>query len=663
MNLNTQQREAIEWLHTPLLVLAGAGSGKTRVITEKITHLIRHGWPAHQIAAITFTNKAAQEMQERVAKLVNGKDAKALTVCTFHSLGMRILREEAPVIGLKKHFSILDAADSARIVAEHLGSSGREPLMHAQHQISLWKNELTDPETAAHQAKDAWQQQIAAVYAAYQDTLASYQAVDFDDLIGLPCRILDRHPESRHRWQLRLRYLLIDECQDTNASQYRLMKLITGQDGRFTAVGDDDQSIYAWRGADINNLRRLQDDYPDLKIIKLEQNYRSSARILRVANAVIAHNPKVFSKSLWSRHDEGAPVTILTCRDETHEAETVVQKINNAVLLKKCAYRDFAVLYRGNHQARLFEEALRSQRIPYRISGGQSFFERTEIKDILAWVRLAANSADDPAFLRAITTPKRGIGNTTLEKLNDYARQAHVSLFQAASSPHVTAALATASRHALEHFMTLVQTFLARAPNDSAGVWIHDLVKAIHYESWLEQTHEGKSIQTRWRNVQDLLAWLDKKGRDDGKNIIELAQTIALMTLLEGRDDEDPDAVRLSTLHAAKGLEYPHVFIVGCEEGLLPHENSIADNLIEEERRLMYVGITRAEKTLTLTHAKKRRRAGNWQFGEPSRFLEEIPPQEVQILGRDDTAPIVSTEEGRALFRERRRRAQTQKDG
>ena len=649
MKLNPQQQAAVEYLGGALFVLAGAGSGKTRVITEKIAYMITQaGYKPHHIAAITFTNKAAKEMQERVSARLGREQTRGLTVCTFHSLGMRILREEAQHIGYKKNFSILDASDSARIIGELLGSSGREAVFKAQHQISLWKNNLQTPEVAFQVADDDWAKQIAQVYAAYQTTLAHYQAVDFDDLIRLPTLLLQQNSEVRLKWQQRLQYLLIDECQDTNACQYALMRALVGLEGRFTAVGDDDQSIYAWRGANMENLRRLQEDYPQIKIIKLEQNYRSTARILKVANHVIANNPKLFPKTLWSQLGEGEVVRVVACQSETHEAEFVAQQIARNKLIYGANFADFAILYRGNHQARLFEDALRSARIPYQISGGQSFYDKAEIKDVLSYLRLLANPDDDPAFLRAATTPKRGIGDTTLGKLNDYAKQHECSLFQAAQSMEALAALNAKNREAVQQFVYLMQDYQARAAADDAGEVVQNLLQEIEYEAYLAGADEGgKAAEIRWQNVQDLAGWLAKKGEEGEKNLIELTQTIALMTLLEGRDDGEIDAVKMSTLHASKGLEYPFVYLVGCEEGLFPHADSVEAGALEEERRLMYVGITRAKQQLTLTHCIKRKRQGTFVFPEPSRFINEMPQGDLDILGRKGGKPIVSKEEGR----------------
>ena len=649
MKLNPQQQAAVEYLGGALFVLAGAGSGKTRVITEKIAYMITQaGYKPHHIAAITFTNKAAKEMQERVLARLGREQTRGLTVCTFHSLGMRILREEAQHIGYKKNFSILDASDSARIIGELLGSTVREAVFKAQHQISLWKNNLQTPEAAFQVADDDWAKQIAQVYAAYQTTLAHYQAVDFDDLIRLPTLLLQQNSEVRLKWQQRLQYLLIDECQDTNACQYALMRALVGLEGRFTAVGDDDQSIYAWRGANMENLRRLQEDYPQIKIIKLEQNYRSTARILKVANHVIANNPKLFPKTLWSQLGEGEVVRVVACQSETHEAEFVAQQIARNKLIYGANFADFAILYRGNHQARLFEDALRSARIPYQISGGQSFYDKAEIKDVLSYLRLLANPDDDPAFLRAATTPKRGIGDTTLGKLNDYAKQHECSLFQAAQSMEALAALSAKNREAVQQFVYLMQDYQARAAADDAGEVVQNLLQEIEYESYLAGADEGgKAAEIRWQNVQDLAGWLAKKGEEGEKNLIELTQTIALMTLLEGRDDGEIDAVKMSTLHASKGLEYPFVYLVGCEEGLFPHADSVEAGALEEERRLMYVGITRAKQQLTLTHCIKRKRQGTFVFPEPSRFINEMPQSDLDILGRKGGKPIVSKEEGR----------------
>ncbi len=651
MKLNPQQQEAIEYLGGPLLVLAGAGSGKTRVITQKIAYMIRKKhFQAHKIAAITFTNKAAKEMQERIALQLDKSESKGLTVCTFHSLGMRMLREDAAAVGYKKQFSILDSSDSQKIIQEIIGSSGKDAIFKTQGQLSLWKNDLISPEQALLMAENEWERQMAQVYASYQATLQAYQAVDFDDLIKLPAEILKNNAEIRYKWQERFQYLLIDECQDTNACQYTLMRQLTGLEGRFTAVGDDDQSIYAWRGANVENLKLLQQDYPHLKVIKLEQNYRSTARILKVANQVISHNPtKLFEKKLWSEFGMGDEIQVITCQHERHEAEVVASKILQSKLQRgdSAKYNDYAILYRGNHQAKLFEEALRSQRIPYQISGGQSFFDRAEIKDILAYVRLLINEHDEPAFLRAITTPKRGIGEVTLAKLNEFAQVHQLSLFEAASHPEAIKLLPSKNQADVNQFILLLADLSHKAQTLTAGEFMGHLLEMIQYENHLYATEEGKRGEMKWKNIQDLVRWLNNKGEQDNKNIIELGQTIALMNLLEGKDEDEIDSVKMLTLHASKGLEYPHVFLVGCEEGLFPHAECQEDDKIEEERRLMYVGITRAQKSLMLTHCVKRKKAGQWQFSDPSRFINEMPQGDLRFFGRKNSEPIVSKNEGK----------------
>jgi ATP-dependent DNA helicase Rep len=638
-HLNPQQREAVKYLDGPLLVLAGAGSGKTRVITYKIAHLIREcGYSPANIAAITFTNKAAREMSERAAKLLQGSASRGLTVTTFHSLGLQILRAEAAKLGYKPRFSILDAADSMHLLAEIIKTTDKGELRSAQQRISLWKNALVSPGAALRDAEDEAELSAARIYRAYQDTLAAYQAVDFDDLIRLPVELFQRDEESLARWSGKLRYLLIDEYQDTNACQYQLLKLLAGVRGAFTAVGDDDQAIYAWRGADVENLRVLQRDYPGLQVVKLEQNYRSTVRILRTANRLIAHNAKLFEKRLWSDLGLGDPIQVTAARDEEHEAETVVMRLLAHKFEHRTRFSDYAILYRGNHQSRVFEQVLRNEKVPYQQSGGSSFFERAEIKDIVAYLRLLANSDDDPAFIRALTTPKRGLGAQTLEKLGQYAAQRRISLFAAAFEAGAESLVGAKQHQGLMTFCRFINNLQFRAAREPAGRILEDLLKAIGYEAHLFDTEETRTAQTKWNNVQDFAAWLTKKGEEEQRSLIDLTQTIALLNILESRDDRETDAVRLSTLHAAKGLEFPHVFLVGVEEGILPHRECVDAGLVEEERRLMYVGITRAQKSLTVTYCRKRKRGREWQGCEPSRFIAELGEEDVRFSGREASA-------------------------
>lgn len=645
--LNPQQREAVRHLDTPLLVLAGAGSGKTGVITHKIAYLVKECEIAAQhIAAITFTNKAAREMHERVEKLLGSNAAKGLTVSTFHSLGARLLRQEAKHCGLKPGFSILDAADTTALFQDLLGATADKGHVRAvQTRISLWKNALLDPEAAAKAAVDELEHGAAKCYAEYQRTLQAYQAVDFDDLIRVPVLLFEQNQEVLSRWQNRLRHLLVDEYQDTNTCQYRMMKLLAGPRASFTAVGDDDQSIYAWRGADIENIRALQHDYPTLKIIKLEQNYRSTTRILHAANSLIAHNPKVFEKRLWSDKGHGEAINVTTCRDGDQEAEWVATRLLTHKFEHRSKWSDYAILYRGNHQARAFEQQLRNNKVPYQLSGGQSFFERTEIKDVISYLRLLANSDEDPAFIRAITTPRRGIGGATLEALGTYAGQRHISLFAAAceagAEQHVNAkALAS-----VREFCDFINRMEWRAVKEPAAVVLNDLLRAIGYETYLFESLEPREAESKWANVNDFVGWLGRKGEDESKTLVELTQTIALITMLD-KQDQESDAVQLATLHAAKGLEFQHVFLVGIEEGLLPHRESLDPAKLEEERRLMYVGITRARASLTLTHCEKRKQGKEWRDCEPSRFIGEMGTE--LKLSNPRTTTSVGKEEGKA---------------
>ncbi|MGL6047827.1 MAG: UvrD-helicase domain-containing protein [Vogesella sp.] len=650
LQLNPPQRDAIKYVDGPLLVLAGAGSGKTRVITQKICHLIREcGYQAKHIAAITFTNKAAREMLERVGKLMDSRELKGITVSTFHSLGMHILRQEAPHLGYKTQFSILDSYDAAKIISDILKSTHKDEVRKVQSRISLWKNELLDADAALVAADNEFDRICATTYCAYQATLIAYQAMDFDDLIRLPVGLFQTHPEVLIKWQGRLRYLLIDEYQDTNTCQYLLVKLLAGVRGLFTAVGDDDQSIYAWRGANMENLRLLQHDFPALKIVKLEQNYRSTARILRAANSVISNNPKLFEKQLWSELGLGEPIHAVMCKDEDHEAEIVVQRLLAHKFEYRTEFKDYAILYRGNYQSRVFETVLRNQRIPYQMAGGQSFFDKPEIKDVLAYLRLIANPDDDPAFIRALTTPKRGVGATTLEKLGASAALFDKSLFASAGEPGFRVQVQDAQLKPLEDFCRFITSLQYRATREPAGELVMDMLKVIGFEAWLYDSEDSpKAAESKWKNVFELVAWLQRKGEADSKNLIELTQTIALITMLEGRDEGDVDAVHMSTLHASKGLEYPHVFLVGCEEGILPHSESVDNGMVEEERRLMYVGITRAQRSLTLTYCVKRRRAGEWLFVEPSRFIGEINSDDLRHFGKKGGEPIVSKTEGKS---------------
>lgn len=655
--LNPPQREAVKYVDGPLLVLAGAGTGKTRVITQKIAHLIDHvGYAPREIAAITFTNKAALEMQERVGKLMEGKKNKGLTIATFHSLGLQILRKEAALLGYKPQFSILDSSDSYKILSDILATTDKQLLRKVQWQISGWKNAFINPDQAKVTADEELTQAAAKVYQLYQQTLKAYQAVDFDDLIKLPVELLEQHPETLNQWQMKLKYLLIDEYQDTNACQYKLVKMLTAFSKQFTAVGDDDQAIYGWRGADVENLNQLTKDFSQLKIIKLEQNYRSTVRILRAANQVIANNPKLFEKKLWSDLGTGDLLQVSAARDENHEAENVITKLMAHKFEHRTHHKDYAILYRGNHQARVIEQQLRKNNIPYTISGGQSFFDKAEIKDIVSYLRLIANEDDDPAFIRAATTPKKGIGSTTLERLGEYASAHHMSLFAAAFEGGFQSEIGQKQLDDLLIFTQYINKLQERALKDPAEEILNDLLSAIQYEAYLYDHEEPRAAENKWKSVLEFTTWLTKKSKgstefgneSDDKTLLELTQLVALISILEGREEGEPDAVKLSTLHAAKGLEFGHVFLIGVEEGIMPHRESIDNDKIEEERRLMYVGITRAKKSLNISWCKKRKRAGEMQMCEPSRFIAELPKGDVRHFGNPFNDPEISKDFGKA---------------
>jgi len=537
----------------------------------------------------------------------------------------------------------MDSDDCFAIVQDLSITTDKQLIRRIQSTISLWKNALIVPEAALAQAQDEDEAQAARIYRSYVATLSAYQAVDFDDLIRLPVELFRDNETIRDKWQRRLRYLLVDEYQDTNTCQYEMVKLLVtgiGKKPLFTAVGDDDQAIYAWRGATIENLTTLQVDFPDLKIIKLEQNYRSTTRILQAANAVISNNPKLFEKELWSEHGQGDPIQVMAMQDDEQEAEQIAILLSSHRFDRRTQFSDYAILYRGNHQSRIIELALRKERIPYTISGGQSYFDKAEIKDIISYLRLIANQDDDPAFIRAITTPKRGVGQATLEVLGEFAGQWQCSLFDASFKGGLEAKLAEKQLRPLREFCNFILQLEARAANsnvsnDSAAHVLDDMMKEIDYEAYLYDNFDDRQAQNRWQNVSDFVSWLKEKGNGgkDGaseeKSLLDLTQMVALMTMLDGRD-EQPDAVRMSTLHASKGLEFPHVFLIGVEEGILPHKGDpdapfeTMGARIEEERRLMYVGITRAQKSLHITWCKKRRRARENIHCDISRFIKEM---------------------------------------
>ncbi|MCG7543831.1 DNA helicase Rep [Pseudoalteromonas sp. MM17-2] len=644
MKLNPQQNEAVKYISGPCLVLAGAGSGKTRVITNKIAYLVQKcEYRARNIAAVTFTNKAAKEMRERVAQTLGKQEAKGLWVSTFHTLGLEIIKKELKTLGFKAGFSLFDDQDTNQLLNELTADEldgDKDLLKLLKMQISDWKNELILPQQAIAAAREQQKALFAQLYALYQTQLRAYNALDFDDLIMIPTLLLNSHAEVRERWQNRFRYMLVDEYQDTNTSQYQLVKLLVGQRARFTVVGDDDQSIYSWRGAKPQNLVQLSKDYPHLRLIKLEQNYRSAGRILKAANILIANNPHVFDKKLFSELGFGDQIKVIGTRDEEHEAERVVAEIISHKFTKRTSYRDYAILYRGNHQARVFEKALMSNRIPYKISGGMSFFARAEIKDMMAYLRLLVNQDDDNAFLRIVNTPKREIGPMTLEKLGSLANDKHISLFAACFEPELAQRLQGRGFNALMGFARWVVELADNCQRSDTLEAVKDLVRQINYEAYLYETStSAKAAEMRMKNVSELYRWITDMLTGDADNppltLPEVVMKLTLRDMMERNEEEDDsDAVQLLTLHASKGLEYPYVFMVGMEEGLLPHQTSIDEDNVEEERRLAYVGITRAQQELVMTYAKSRRQFGETITPEISRFVEELPQQDLAFEAR-----------------------------
>lgn len=658
--LNSQQQAAVHYIDGPLLVLAGAGSGKTRVITEKIAYLIRTcGIKASHIAAVTFTNKAAQEMKARVGQSIGGKETRGLIVATFHTLGLTIIRQAVGELNLKAGFSIFDEHDCRSLLRELMqqlyGSHNDEVIEQTRRYISEWKNNLQMPDQVQAQENDKIQQQATLIYSEYNRCLRAYNAVDFDDLILLPVWLFKNHPQWLKKWQHKLHYLLVDEYQDTNAVQYELIKLLTGLRAAFTVVGDDDQSIYTWRGARPENLVQLQQDYPQLKIIKLEQNYRSCGRILKAANHLIANNPHVFTeKKLWSALGYGDPIQIICTKDDEHEAERVVSELLSHKFKHRAQFQDYAILYRGNHQARIFEKALRNYDVPYKMSGGTSFFAKIEIRDMMAYLRVLFNPDDDNAFLRIINTPRRGIGSATLEKLGQYAKQRNRSLFACCFELGLSHILEPAVYAKLQQFGNWLNLVADGCQRTNSLDCVREMLKDMNYEEWVfESCNDPKVAQRRIDNVQSLLKWLERMLQpDDSSDSLTLREAVAKLVLLdrlEQREDESLNQVQLMTLHAAKGLEFPNVFLVGMEEELLPHRSSIEQNQIEEERRLAYVGITRAKCHLTITLAKQRKSYGEKIERQPSRFLQELPQDDVIWQGLDvQVAPEQRQQHGRA---------------
>ena len=646
--LNPRQQEAVNYVGGPMLVLAGAGSGKTSVITRKIAYLIQQcGIRAQYIVAVTFTNKAAREMKERVSSLLRGGEGRGLTVSTFHNLGLNIIRKEYAKLGYKPGFSIFDEGDIKTLLTdimqkEYAGDDGVDEI---KNYIGSWKNDLVTPEEALANSRNPKEQTAAIVYTHYQRTLKAYNAVDFDDLIMQPVKLFQDHPEVLEKWRNKVRYMLVDEYQDTNASQYLLVKLLVQERAHFTVVGDDDQSIYAWRGARPENLMQLKEDFPSLKVVMLEQNYRSTSRILKCANVLIANNPHAFEKQLWSEMGHGDPIRVIRCRNEDAEAERVAMEILTLHLKTERPYSDFAILYRGNYQAKLIELKLQHHQIPYRLSGGTSFFGRQEVKDLMSYFRLLVNPDDDNAFLRVINVPRREIGSTTLEKLGNYATARKISMYNACDEIGLGELLDSRFTDRLSRFKRYMDNLRQQCAQNDPIAALRSMVMDIDYETWVRsQTSSDKAADFRMGNVWFLIDALKNTLERDEEGEMTIEEAIAKLVLrdmLERQQEEEEgaDGVQMMTLHASKGLEFPYVFILGMEEEILPHRSSIEADTIEEERRLAYVGITRARQNLAMTFAAKRKQYGEIIECMPSRFLDELPQEDLEWEGQED-APV-----------------------
>ena len=658
-SLNAQQKLAVQTISAPCLVLAGAGSGKTSVITEKIAYLIKTcGLQAKHIAAVTFTNKAAKEMKERVQKLLDKPQSRGLTVATFHNLGLNLLKKEGHLLKLRPGFSIFDAEDAKALIKELTLQSGDldlDLLDIIQQTIAQLKNDFILPNEAILAASQPQEMRIAQIYLQYVEALSAYNAVDFDDLITLPVQLFRKFPEVLLKWQQKIRYLLVDEYQDTNNAQYELVRCLVGDSTGLTVVGDDDQSIYAWRGAKPENLASLQKDFIGLKLIKLEQNYRSTRIILDSANHLIANNPHTFEKKLWSDLGYGSPIRLIAMATDKAEATRVANEIIAYRLRLQNRYSDYAILYRSNHQARVMELALREENLPYRINGGISFFSRTEVKDIFAYLRLLTNPNDDNAFLRIINVPRRKLGTSTLEKLGQCASQLGLSLFDSIDHPELANYVPKSAQDNLLQFFHWVQNILQKLATFNPIQVIEEMVDEIDYEQWLLANSQSPQIaQRRMENVRFLIenvksAYQYEQEESDHATIQDAVSRLILRDLLERQSEEDEadDQIQLLTMHAAKGLEYHTVFIIGVEEEILPHRNSIEAGNIEEERRLAYVALTRARQQLIMSYANKRKQFGEIIETTPSRFIDELPKDHLQREGLSQTEQSLNLKQGK----------------
>lgn len=648
--LNPEQQKAVKHISSPLLVLAGAGSGKTSVITEKISYLIEDLlYPAKSVLAITFTNKAAKEMRERVKERLDKHKAKGLTISTFHSLGLTILKKHYKDLDYKNNFTLFDSHDSLTLISDIAYDEFQLPKQNAkfiQAKISYWKSLLLT--SAKVEIKNELDQQAQLVYQEYQRYLKSYNSFDFDDLIFQPILLFKSNPSIQKLWTDKFRYILIDEYQDTNESQYQLLKYLTQHKNKFTVVGDDDQSIYAWRGSKPENLHHLQEDFPSLKVVKLEQNYRSTKRILNVANKLIENNGHLFEKKLWSAKGYGDQIKVISLLNDEDEAQFIASDIFFDKIKTNSKNSDYAVLIRSNYQAFLLERYMQMHKIPYLISGGTSFFSKAEIKNIISYLRLIINPDDDRAFLRIINTPKREIGSVTIHKLGQYASEKHCSFFNALNYLDELDIKGNTKVN-LQKFHNLIlstqQEIISSISVIELKKILSNFLDHIAYKLWLIDTSSSqKQAEFKYANVTELIRWiinqLEEKSYDNLNSLSSVLNKLLLIDILD-RDSEDKNdnQVQIITMHASKGLEFKKIYIMGMEEGILPHQQSIEDDTIEDERRLAYVAITRAKENLTITLTKFRNKFGEKIKTEASRFIGELPDTDFYWVGNEKESP------------------------
>ncbi len=644
-DLNPEQEQAVRTTEGPLLILAGAGTGKTRVITMRVAYLIAQGADPASILAVTFTNKAANEMRERLAAMIEKPQAKKVTMSTFHALCVRVLRSGIDRLGYKNNFSIYDEGDQLGLIKKIIT---RTAAQGEKLEPSAAKNLISKAKNNGSTAPRDENTLLGAVFARYQAELKTLNAVDFDDLLLLTVKLLDEHPEVRVKWQQRFKYLMVDEFQDTNRLQLDLISLIAKRDGldgeperpNICVVGDDDQSIYGWRGAEVSNILEFEAHFPNPTVVKLEQNYRSTNAILSTANALIKNNPRRRPKALWSAQDGGDKVRVIQMPDDREEAKFITEEIHRRQVTEGAAFEDFAVLFRMNAQSRLLETNLRELHIPYKIIGGKSFFDRREIKDLLAYASCILNTDDDVSLLRIVNTPARGISATTVERATTLSTQMRCSVYETLKSDRLRTELTTRAAASVAAFVELLDRYETKLhePLSNQPEIVRELIKEVgFYEELKRSCKTEDDAMKRENNVREMIASMDEHA---GRSTEGLRGFLDEMMLRQEREEDDDEmkgqGVTLITLHAAKGLEYPHVYLIGLEEGLLPHDRSKVEGTVDEERRLLYVGITRAKRTLALTWCLNRIKYGSAMPCTPSSFIRELPAEFVQTRNVKD---------------------------